>query len=338
MQHGIAVIGLGTMSDAHLSGWRRLENVDLKAVVDVDPSRAEKKAKEYNIPSHETDFGRILDRDDIDIVDICLPHHLHAAFSCQALSAGKHVLVEKPIATSLSDARAMTQAAEKNGRKLMVAENVRFLPVYNHGKALLEGMEIGRSFMLTTRAEIYAEKWKFEDSNTNWRSDPEKIGGGVMLSTGIHSMSLVRGLVGEVKSVFAITGAQTRKEIPVENTMQMLFKFENGAVGQGSFSWATRWLADVMDTTIFGTEGVLGVDIAKNELWFEGRNERKLWVENPGHPHMGQWNLIAHLVDCVDNNTTPLTNGIEETESLKVVLAAYQSAREGTGVRIDQLR
>lgn len=92
-----------------------------------------------------------------------------------------------------------------------------------------------------------------------------------------------------------------------------------------------------MDTTIFGTEGVLGIDVARNELWFEGRNEKKLWADRLSHPHESQWKLIAHLVNCIDNNKAPLTSGIEETQSLQVVLAAYQSAREGAAIDIDQV-
>src|SRR5438445_4201366 len=98
---GVAVVGLGKISDAHVLGWKRLaDDVELKILVDADKARAETKAVEYGVRETGTEFQTVLERPDIEIVDLVLPHYLHAPYSIQALKAGKHVLVEKPVATT----------------------------------------------------------------------------------------------------------------------------------------------------------------------------------------------------------------------------------------------
>src|ERR1041385_7891567 len=91
---GVAVIGLGKISEAHILGWKRLDGVDITILVDADKTRAESKAKEYQVREAGTDFQQVLERPDIDIVDLIVPHFLHAPYSIAALKAGKHVLVE----------------------------------------------------------------------------------------------------------------------------------------------------------------------------------------------------------------------------------------------------
>src|SRR5271163_5174068 len=108
----VAVIGLGKISEAHILGWKRLDDVDLKILVDSDGARAAEKAREYGVKESGTDFNAMLGRSDIDIIDLVVPHHLHAPYSIAALKAGKHVLVEKPVATKLSDAEEMIRTAK----------------------------------------------------------------------------------------------------------------------------------------------------------------------------------------------------------------------------------
>jgi predicted dehydrogenase len=337
MQHGVAVIGLGKIADSHITGWKRLGHSDVRLLVGVDPAKTMELARSYGVASHGTDFGEALRRADIDIVDICTPHHLHAPYTIEALESGKNVLVEKPIAITLADAQRMIETSERTGKTLMVAENIRFTPVYDHGKAILEKGEIGEPFMLTTRAEMYPGAGRFQGPHTGWRSDPAKIGGGALLEAGIHCISMARGLMGEVESVMAIKGKQTRREISVEDTMNVLFNFENGSTGQGSFSWGARWIKAMVDTTIFGTNGILGLETSKDKVWVEQGNERKTWDEPSDGPYHGQWKLIEHFVDCIEHGKTPVTDGVEETKSLRTVLAAYQSAKEGKLVKIDKV-
>src|SRR5439155_26888269 len=99
-------------------GWKDVHDTNVKILVDTDRARAESKAEEYHVPEFGTEFQELLDRSDIDIVDLVVPHFLHAPYSIAALKAGKHVLVEKPVATRLADAEEMIRTAEETKKKL----------------------------------------------------------------------------------------------------------------------------------------------------------------------------------------------------------------------------
>jgi predicted dehydrogenase len=334
----VAVIGLGKISEAHILGWKRLDDVDLKILVDSDGARAAVKANEYGVEESGTDFSAILGRSDIEVVDLVVPHHLHAPYSIAALKAGKHVLVEKPVATKLSDAEEMIRTAESTGKKLMVAEPVRFTPSIQRVAGIMGKGEIGEPFLFTTRGEFYVQPQRFQGTHTGWRGDAEKIGGGVLLESGIHNIAIGRFLLGEIESVSAIQGKRNREELTVEDTISVLFKFKNGVTGQGSFSWAARWLGGVgLGFTVFGREGVTGSDPQSGRIFLESNGERREWTEQSDGPYHGHFAEIKHFVECIRDDKTPLTDAVEETKNFKVVLAAYKSADEKREVRLDEL-
>jgi len=335
----VAVIGLGKISEAHILGWKRLNDVDLKILVDSDGARATEKARDYGVKESGTDFNAVLGRSDIDVVDLVVPHHLHAPYSIAALKAGKHVLVEKPVATKLSDAEEMIRTVKSTGKKLMVAEPVRFTPSIQRVAGMIERNEIGEPFLFTTRGEFYVQPQRFQGAHTGWRGDAEKIGGGVLLESGIHNIAIGTVLLGEVESVSAIFGKHNRKELTVEDTISVLFKFKSGVTGQGSFSWAARWLGGVgLAFTVFGKDGVTGSDAQSGRIFLEKDAERKEWTEQTDGPYHGHFAEIKHFVECIKEDKTPLTDAVEETKNFKVVLAAYESAATGKSVRVDELK
>ncbi|MDA4113192.1 MAG: Gfo/Idh/MocA family oxidoreductase [Thaumarchaeota archaeon] len=336
-KHAVALVGLGKISDAHLQGWREAKEVQVKIVVDTDGARAGAKAREYGVPEFGTDFQAVLERQDIDIVDLAIPHFLHAPYSIAALKAGKHVLVEKPVATKLSDAEEMIKTAESTGKKLMVAEPIRFSPSHRRAARMIEQGEVGDPFLFNTRAQFYVPPQRFQGTNTGWRSEAGKIGGGVLLESGIHNIATATFLMGDVESVVAFKGKQTRSEITVEDTISVLFRFESGATGHGSFSWAARWSDYTDDFTVFGTEGVLGNRPRTGRIFLDkGKGEVREWVET--QVAAGKSEEIKHFLDCIDNDKTPVTSAAEETKNLKVVLAAYLSATENRPVKIEELK
>jgi predicted dehydrogenase len=336
---GVAVIGLGKISEAHVLGWKRLEEVDLKILVDTDSARAESKAKEYDVGEWGSDFQKVIERPDIEVVDLVVPHHLHAPYTIAALNAGKHVLVEKPVATTLSDAEEMMATAQKVGKKLMVAEPVRFQPSILRVAGMLERKELGEPFMFTTRGEFYVQPTRFQGSHTGWRGDAAKIGGGVLLESGIHNVAVARFLLGDIESVSAIFGRHTRPELTVEDTISVLFRFKNGVTGSGSFSWAARWIGGVgIQFNVYGTEGIAGSDAGSGKIFLEKDGSRTEWVEQTDGPYHGHFAEIKHFADCILTDKKPMTDAVEETENFKVALAAYKSATEKREVRIDELK
>jgi predicted dehydrogenase len=336
-KHAVALVGLGKISDAHFLGWGAAKEASIKIVIDSDAGRAEAKAREYHIPEFGTDLQAVLQRSDIDIVDLAVPHFLHAPYSIAALEAGKHVLVEKPVATRLSDAEEMARTAKSTGKKLMVAETIKFSPSHKRVDRFIREGLVGEPFLFTTRAEFYVPPNRFQGANTGWRSDAEKIGGGVLLESGIHNIATATFLMGDVESVVAYKGKQNRSEITVEDTMSVLIRFKSGATGQGSFSWAARWSTYTDEFTVFGRDGVVGISARTGRVFLDnGKGEIKEWSET--EVAAGKSEEIKHFLDCIDNDKTPITSAEEETKNLKVALAAYQSVAENRSVRIDELK
>jgi UDP-N-acetylglucosamine 3-dehydrogenase len=335
----VAVVGLGKISEAHVLGWKRLEGVELKILVDADRARAEEKAKDYGVKESGTDFNALLDRPDIDVIDLVVPHHLHAPYSIAALKAGKHVLVEKPVATKLPDAEEMIKTVESTGKKLMVAEPIRFMPGVQRVAGLVEKNAIGRPFHFTTRGEFYVQPQRFQGTHTGWRGDAEKIGGGVLLESGIHNLAIARFILGDIDWVYALEAPRTRTELTVEDTISVIFRFKSGVTGQGNFSWAARWVAGVgLGFNVFGTEAVTGSDPQSGRVFLEDSVKRTEWVDQTDGPYHAHFAEIKHFVESIRADTTPLTDAFEETKTLKVILAAYQSAREDRPVKVDELQ
>lgn len=337
MKHTVALVGLGKISDAHFQGWAVAPDAEVKIVVDSDGARAKSKAAEYHIPESSSSFEDLLGRSDIDIVDLAVPHFLHAPYTIAALKAGKHVLVEKPVATKLADAEEMERTAKAAGKKLMVAEPIKFSPSMQRISKMIQEGEVGEPFLFTTRCQFYVPPHRFQGANTGWRSVAEKAGGGVLFESGIHNIATATYLMGPVESVSAVKGRQTRSEITVEDTMSLLLWFKSGAIGQGSFSWAARWSEYTDEFSVFGTGGVTG-NLAKSPRIFldKGKGEVREWVEPGGMPGKGA--EIAHFLDCIDNDKVPITDAPSETENLRVVMAAYKSADEGRVVRVQDVR
>jgi predicted dehydrogenase len=165
--------------------------VEVLAVCDSKIEEARRSAKDWGIPHVFTSYRDILERKDIAAVSICLPHSLHARITVEALAAGKHVLVEKPLAVSLSDADRMREALEQYGRVLMVVENVRFDPLYKGLQDLLREGTVGTVIMIRLsrihnfRQNLEERRWFLQEPS-----------GGIMFSGGIHDVEAVRMLCG----------------------------------------------------------------------------------------------------------------------------------------------
>lgn len=337
MQYRVGLVGLGRISDFHINSWKNIPNTELKIVVDTDLARAKSKAQQFGIAEAGNDFQSMVARDDLDIIDIATPHYLHAPYAIAALKANKHVVIEKPVATTLADAEELIRTAQSSKKKAIVAEPVRFSPGFQRASKMITSGEIGDPFLFTTRVQYYVAPNRFQGPNTGWRGDAQKMGGGVLLESGVHNVAAARFLLGDIESVSAIFGKHIRQEIAVEDTISVLFRFKSGATGQGSFSWAARWNQYTDNFTVFGTTGVLGSDPKSNRIFLEKEEKRKEWAEEPIETYAGKLPLFKHFLECIEQNKTPVTDVVEETENLKVVMAAYKSAQENKSVRVDQL-
>lgn len=320
-------------------------NSVVAAVSDVDMNRAKQVANKFDVPKAYGDWKSIINDPDIDAVSICTPNSTHAEIAIAAMEKGKHVLVEKPIANTVAEADAMIAAAEKNGVILMVEQPMRFAPMHEIAKKLIEDGHIGRIQTIKTRfGHQGPAAW---GPSSQWFYNKNVTGHGAMIDLGIHDVDLIRWLVGAEITEVAGFATYSIKEAPeLEDNAIGIVKFENGVIGIVEASWTqdpNEWTA-----VIYGTKGVLRlprsddnpmyVEIPTQEKWnfkFEapagGLTKATYKPVLPGTSKLG--GPFRHFVDCILENKTPLTSGVEGRNSLAAAIAILESSKTGTFVK-----
>lgn len=199
---GVVVAGCGGISNCHTYALTQIPEVRLIATVDVDAARADDFRTRYGADLASTNLDEVLDRDDIDAVVITTANDMHAPLALKALDAGKHVLVQKPMALSLDEADAMIAAAERNHRKLMVSFFEFFHPAFKRARELVEAGTIGDVFFYKA---IMA--WHVPSMEA-WRFDPKVSGGGVIMDGHVHHVAYLLHLLGNspIESIYAEYG------------------------------------------------------------------------------------------------------------------------------------
>ncbi|GAA4993917.1 Gfo/Idh/MocA family oxidoreductase [Actinopolymorpha pittospori] len=320
------------------------------AAVDTVPELAESAANKWGAEQSYTSVEEALSNPDIQFVDLCLPHHLHAPVAIQAAKGGKHVFVEKPIANTLDEADAMIAAAAANDVLLMVDQTKRYQNRFRRVKQLLEKGYAGKPILVKIAyPQDITYAWTHmsdQRRRTYWKHD------GVISGIGIHAIDLLRWLIGEVVEVQAV--ASTTKLIApdrkTEDSAIMILKFENGCIGECTVSYVLRdpkmagsW--DLMPLQIFGEDGSVQMDdddqIRVYSHASTGGDEAvelllptKGPVGAPPPPNEGMAGAIDHLIECISGGATPLTDGNDARKSLAVIEAAYRSVNESRPVRV----
>ena len=338
----IALVGCGIQAEAHFNAWKWEERGKIIAVVDKKEERAKRPAKRWSIAEWFTDYHDILRREDIDAVDLCLPHHLHAKVSCEAAEAGKHILVEKPEANSLKEAECMIEAADKGGVKLMVAEHWRFVPIHLKAYELLNDGSLGEVFM--AKSDHINLSSRVVKRPLEWATKIETIGGGVLLGALCHPISLLRMYFGEVDSVLAAKTSLAHVEwfdSEIELNAIAVLKFENGVIADVTGSGTVRF-CNHFQTWLFGDKASLYMDIVSGA--FRLMRDDPLILDNKvGMPGLRQdvqgfIGEVQHFIDCILKDEEPITSGREEKKTLKVIFAAYKSMKERRLVKIDEIK
>jgi predicted dehydrogenase len=261
---------------------------------------------------------------DVDAVDICTPNRLHHDVAVAAARAGKHVLVEKPMACTVSDADAMIAAAETAGVVLMPAHNVRFAkPFWAARLAVADGL-VGDVVGVRSAFGHGGPKGWAPDST--WFFEPAESGGGALIDLGIHAADALRSvLADEVTDVGALIFGE-----PGQNELagQLLLRFAGGAVGSLHASWAARPGPD-HQLTIFGTDGTLHLDSA-TPLTFRPASGEPRKVDLPDRPP----DLFAEFVAACTGGPVPSVTATDARQALAIICGAYESARTGRLVHL----
>jgi predicted dehydrogenase len=331
---GVAVLGLGRVGPAHAEVVaRRDPRARLVALADADAARLERTVGKYPGCAALRDYRDALARDDVQAVVICLPHWLHERAAIDAVQAGKHVLIEKPLAISLEECERIAEAVAKAKRKgkltFTVGHTQHFYPAVAEAKRALASGRIGRTIMaIDTWYKPYNP-----EARPAWMLD-RKTGGGMLLMDGTHMLDrLLWHLGGRVQSVKAMNGNPIRPEIPADDTAMAFLQFDNGIVATLSRiaydTGVTQYGADY-----FGTNGQLKYRLpygrhGEDGLWI-GQNEE--WTTIPTAAKDDSLaEQFAAFLDAIENDSEPavtLEHGLEVIRVMEAIEWSGETGRE----------
>jgi len=327
----VALIGCKFMGKAHTNAWKNVAHffdVNLRPVLKVACDTNEKVLAEFAATwgweETETDWRKIVARDDIDIIDVSTPPHVHRDIAVAAAEAGKHVFCEKPISLSAAEAKEMAEAAEKHGIVHYLNHEYRRCPAVALAKQLIDEGRIGRIFHWRG---AYLQSWLVDPAfPLTWHLRKETGGSGCQAGINSHSVDLARYLVGEIKSVVAMkttfiperplpgkeagtfqaTGSASGEvgKVTVEDAISMVVQFENGALGSFEASSFAPGRKNYNYFEIYGDKGSLIFDLERmNELRFFSAEDpehaqgfRTILVTEPCHKYVANWWPPGHTI------------------------------------------
>ncbi len=322
----VGLVGCGGIMGAHLPGWKAVEGrAQVTAACDVNEANANKRAQETGqAPQVCTDWQQMLAYDLVDAVDVALPHKLHRDAIVQAAEAGKHILTEKPLCTTLDEAKDIEAAVKGNGVILMCAHNQMFEPAPRTARQWIREGKIGRVFSLRT-VDCFLAGDRKQPGMWGWRGSAEEAGGGCALDTGYHPTYMLISIANsEPKEVVSFSDNYNQPYLQAEDTAQTMVRFANGAVGTLQTSWGYPWPNGHWQIHAIGELGqIYG---RGNNLYFHphgGEAEKaELQAEN------GFVGEIKHFVECIEEGKTPEQSLKEGITVLQVILGGYQSEKE----------
>ena len=332
----VAVIGCGDIVGKHFHAYKlETDRAVVVACCDPDAGRAQSAVEACANPEARAvlDYREILQDKSVDAVDLCLPHYLHAPVAIAFALAGKHVLCEKPLALTVEECDAMIRAAEANGVTLMHLEPQRMSAAVAAAAEMIRDGRIGRIVGIQG-AFAY---WQRAELNRDWRADPARSGGGHLMDGGIHLVDVIRHLAGDVTAVQAMT-AQYRPELgkDQEDLAVLNLRFAGGHCGQLFACHATLGRGASPSVTVFGSDGCISLDAF-------GAGNGLVYFPPSGPPEAIRteqtWNstyerAISHFIDVVTEGAPLQATPRDGRENVRLVRAAYESARTGREVAI----
>lgn len=327
----VALVGCGIISEAHLRAYgQHADRARITVCCDIDPERAAQRAALAGGARAVSRLEDLLADPDVDAVEICTPHPLHAAAAVAAARAGKHILCQKPLAKTLAECDAMIDAAREAGVVLFYGETNHTMPPAVEAK---RAVEQGRLGQLIGVQATYAHWQGGRYLSTAWRYDPDVTGGGQLLDGGIHFVDLMLNVGGPVEAVTCLT-TRFRPELGGEDTAVANMRFQGGHLGALFSSQAAGIWFPGSTFAAFGTEGVLTLGGPHGALVLHRPDlldRREVLLESGGDSFA---RMIGAYLDTVLDGTLNPSPGEVGRENLRVVLAAYESARLGREVRL----
>ncbi|HAA76016.1 TPA: hypothetical protein DCE37_12955 [Candidatus Latescibacteria bacterium] len=331
----IGIIGCGGMARSHASRFQEvLDRIEVTAVVDIDRQKAQSVADLLSgNPIVETDYKQIYDH--VDALLVVVPHHLHHPVSMDSLKAGKHVLVEKPMALNESECVEMIEESVRQDRVLMVAYCMRFHPLVAKMKELLDAEAYGPVFQLS----IWTEQLTRRDEG-HWSRSPATLGGGQFFSHGCHYVDLMLWMLGKpVRGNHYGTNLCT-PWMEKEGTSNVTIEFEGGVLGYHFGTWGARGTRLKYSFHAHCERGMLEIDLRAGKLIAHtraeehdsgkliARQQEEVIFEAPNAKHTEL--EMAHFIECIESGGQPLTDGPGSLEGLQVIWKLYEAEEDNT--------
>ena len=349
----VGIIGVGSISEVHIAGYQADPRAEIVAFCDINEELLKKKGEKYGVTNLFTDVNEMVKMEDLDAVSVCTWNAAHAPCTIAALNAGKHVLCEKPMAMSVAEAQAMHEAAQRNGKLLMIG----FVRRFGSDTAMVQDF-IDQGFF----GDFYYAKATYLRRNGNpggWLGDTKRSGGGPLIDLGVHVIDLVRYLMGNPKpvSVYGATfqkllnrpnikkapgqyvsaGASDNDVCDVEDLASVMIRFDNGAVLSVEASFSLNIKTDEGKVQLFGTKG--GAKLESDlELYGEmgGYMTNTTLASGSGSDFNGLFEReMNHFVSCVLDGTPCRAPAEDGVTLMRILESAYESARTGHEVVIN---
>jgi len=336
---GFGLIGTGLWGETHAKVYSSSPGVELKAVCDLREDRAKDIAEKYGAERWYSDYRKLLERDDISAVSIATPDFAHTEIAVASAKAGKHILVEKPMTTSVEDCeKILTAVRSAKNIKLMVAFHNRWSPPFASAKATLEKGELGKPMLMYIRLN---DTIFVPTGMLSWASRSE-----VIWFVGSHIVDMARWMFNdEVKKVYAVSRSEVLKgrNIDTPDFYEAILEFRNGGVATIENCWI---LPDSLPTVvdfkcqIICSEGAIYMDLSSHRAIQKYTKEHASYPDVLVSPmiHGKQMGFAAecirHFVDCVVNDKEPMATGEDGLAVTRIISAIRESSKKGEPVQL----
>ena len=338
MSLGLGIIGGGQIVRWRIADLLRSGRWRMAGLADPDPQTRETIRREFGLESIHADYRRLLEGDAVEVIYLCVPHHLHCPLALEALHRGKHVICEKPLALNAAEARRMQAAAQRAGKRLFVAENFRYLSANRAMRKVLEAGALGQVFLCLSC--FIGDEYQRMSDPVSWKGDPNKSGGGVIIDNGPHVIDTLCSFFGRVESVqaFAERGVITCPT-KAEDTACLTLRLTGGVLANIALTFVARqnlfpagYGGAGLRYDIYGVGGSLHMVNERGDPVTLVRNGRHETIPQP--PAL---NMMEHFAQCLESGAEPLVTAQDGLHVMEVIDACYESIRTGRTVDIPVL-
>jgi len=336
---GIGMAGSGMIAGVHLAALKEIPDARIVGAWSTPPEEAQRLSELHQIRGYRT-YDEMLGDPEVHAVILCIPSGYHAEYGMKAASAGKHVIVEKPIDVTVAKAKALIETCQKNDRRLSIIFQHRFSPAARKFRRALDQGLLGRLILGDAYVKWYRSPAYY--SSNAWRGTKAIDGGGALMMQAIHIIDLLQWMMGGVKRVCGLVRTSTHA-IESEDLGVAVVEFANGAVGviEGSTAIQPGFKERA---EIHGQKGSVILEGGNITAWkVEGCNEADYVDEvkvsygstsSPAISHVNHKAQLEEIVASIQKNTDSSVNGEEGLKSLRIILGIYESSEKGQWIEL----